>query len=66
MKNSRETPSKKSILGYFAKYPKILYEVSLLSFFGQEKWMLHEDGFRVKRKVSESVCLLRLEKYNYC
>lgn len=25
MKNSRETPSKKSILGYFAKYPKILF-----------------------------------------
>ena len=58
MKNSRETPSK-SILGYFTKYPYSL-------FWGQETCMLHEDGFRVKRKVSESVCLLRLEKYNYC
>lgn len=59
MKNPRETPSKKYVLGYLAKYPYTL-------FWGQEKWMLHEDEFRAERKVSESVCLLRLEKYNYC
>ena len=59
MKNIHEKHHQKSILGYFTMYPYSL-------FWGQETGMLHEEEFRVKRKVSESVCLLRHEKYNYC